>query len=201
MKITKNKHINIDSLLKDVRKGNETAFRTFVEMFYSKMLHFAYSLIHNKTFAEEIVQDVFCSIWQNRKKLQNIKNIHSYLYTSTRNKTISFIRSIKNDIANIPLEELEYDKCSTVENPENLLMSEELFSMLSKEIDQLPEKAQLVYRMIKEENLSYQQVAEALNISPKTVDNHLCNSIKRLRESIAEYLSESGDSQSLKIVE
>ncbi len=156
------------------------------------MLHFSFTMIHNKLFAEEIVQDVFSLIWKNKKQLKGVSNIDAYLYKSTRNKTIDHIRSHKNDITNIAQDNLDLFQSYvfTNTNPENELVTKELAQKLNDEILNLPEKAQLVFRMIKEDGLSYQQVAELLNISTKTVDNHLSKSIKRIREVIKAYMDE-----------
>ncbi|MFY0627100.1 MAG: RNA polymerase sigma-70 factor [Reichenbachiella sp.] len=193
-------YLHNDSLIAAISDGNEIAFRKFFNEHYPKLLQFSYTIIHNQTFAEEIVQDVFSSLWNNRNSLKEINNINAYLYTATRNRTIDFLRARKNDISNISLEAAEFINSTTSVNPENLLLADELFKILNAVILQLPEKGQMIYRMVKEEDMTYKQVAELLNISEKTVDSHLCTSIKKIRSAVTAYLVSIESSSDLKIV-
>jgi RNA polymerase sigma factor (sigma-70 family) len=84
-----------------------------------------------------------------------------------------------------------YKEFITRRDPEKLLIEEELFNTINEAVLALPEKCKLVYRMVKEEGLKYKEVAELLDISPKTVDNQVNHAMKKIREVVLEYLSDS----------
>lgn len=186
----KRKSINIEAILVRIsEQGDQLAFREFFDTFYPRLLHFSFSLIRNSVLAEEIVLDVFASVWKKKENLKNVGHIESYLFTATKNRTLNAVRDKKKDLLNLELDCLDFKFMHTKLNPESQLISQELYEEINKAIDALPEKGRMIYRMIKDEGMNYKQVAELLDISAKTVDSHLYTAVKRIRTTIEQYLN------------
>ena len=90
---------------------------------------------------------------------------------------------------NVSFDEPHFKEYITHHNPENALLNKELFEIIDGAILSLPEKTRLVYRLVKEEGLKYQEAADVLGISVKTVNNQLLNAMKIVRQHATEYLT------------
>jgi RNA polymerase sigma-70 factor (family 1) len=177
-------------LLEQVAIGSsEKAFRQLFDIYYDPLVHYASYIIGNSSLAEEIVSEVFISLWKNRSKLTEIHELKKYLYTSTKNKAIDYIRHAKS-LSFISLNKMEFKECIEFETPEDKCIEKEIRTKLGDTILKLPEKCRMVYQLVKEEQMKYQEVAELLDISPKTVENQMIIAMKRIREEIAMYFSD-----------
>lgn len=162
--------------------GDERAFIAFMDHYSSILYHYAFNIVHQKESVEEIVSDAFFEVWESRKQLDKIENIQGWLYRIVYNKSISFLRKENRQKGIVPLDELEdftFELCLSQE--EKLIEKEKLVS-LNKAISSLPSKCRHVLYLVKIEGMSYAKVAELLNISTKTVSNHLTFAMKKLIE-------------------
>ena len=173
------------------------AFRELFDHYYEKLLHFSFSLIRNSKLAEEIVLDVFASLWKKRSELCEIEHIESYAFKATKNRTLNAIRDQKKDLVNLEVDSIEFKYVCLNRNPESELLTQELLQIISQAIEALPEKGRLIYRLVKEEEMNYKQVAELLDISSKTVDSHVYSAVKKVRLAIGEYYNQSGGKTAL----
>ncbi|MFT7034701.1 MAG: RNA polymerase sigma-70 factor (family 1) [Cyclobacteriaceae bacterium] len=148
--------------------------------------------------AEDIVLDMFTHLWQKRDSLAEITSIEKFLYVSTKNKAIDNLR-LKKELISLDAGSDNYKEFITQRDPEKLLIEEELFNTINEAVLALPEKCKLVYRMVKEEGLKYKEVAELLDISPKTVDNQVNHAMKKIRKVLV--ANNSGRLQSFSIHE
>jgi RNA polymerase sigma-70 factor (ECF subfamily) len=166
-------------LFNQIKKGNELAFNTLFEKYYRVLCEFSMMIVGNHQTAEEIVADVFASIWIKRGKHSVDTNLKGYLLRSTKNLTISYMRRKKIRILSIdeieqhqPKSELTPDininKAESLNSTENILLS-------------IPTKSRLVFKMHRFENLKYQEIANILDISIKSVEKHMGKSLKILR--------------------
>lgn len=193
----KRRSINIETILARIcENGDEIAFRELFDCYYPRLLHFSFSLIRNSVLAEEIVLDVFTTIWKNRQKLCEVEHIENYLFTATKNRTLNTVRDKKKDLVHIEVDSIDFKYIRTNQNPESDLLSQELYEKINEAIDALPEKGRMIYRMVKEDGLNYKQVAELLDISTKTVDSHLYSAVKKIRISIEDYYEHRGEQSS-----
>lgn len=158
---------------------DQKAFKQFYYLLFLKLYQFSYSYVRSKEPAEEIVNDVFLSIWEKRNVLNTINNIEVYLFVSVKNASLNFLRK-KNLPVPVDAEELHVDHIKLTANPETSLMNRELSAQLQKAIDQLPPRCKLIFKMVKEDGLSYKEVASILEVSVKTVDSQLCLALKKL---------------------
>jgi RNA polymerase sigma-70 factor (ECF subfamily) len=146
------------------------------------------SLVGEKETAEDIVQEQFIYIWENRKRLGNIKSLKSYLFKAAKNKSINhlekqFSRVTKYDTENIA----ENDLTGKLPDPEEMLKNKELGHMLDKAIGQLPEKCRIIFTMKKVGELTNKEIANKLDISVKTVENQMTIAFRKLIGYISDH--------------
>ncbi len=173
-------------------ENDELAFRRLFDMYYARLLQLAYMILRNNELAEDTVLDVFTKIWSNRAKLPEIESFNKYLYVLVKNKALDQLRKNK-DLIHVELTETTLSEHIVNQNPEKIILEQELVHKINQAILQLPEKCRMVYRLVKEEGHSYQDAADLLNVSRKTIDNHINLAMHRIRDSITEYLSSKDD--------
>ncbi len=184
-------YFDSEKIIEEIAKNsNERAFRKFFDLYYPKLLHLSFSILKNDEVAQDVVLEVFEKVWEKRVGLLQIESIPRYLFVLVKNKSIDELRKRKELIVH------ESEGSKVVEkvlllHPEKILLNKELSEKISEAVLGLPEKCRLVYRLIKEDGLKYKEVSELLNLSPKTIDNHLSNAMYRIRNEVASYLNDS----------
>ena len=159
--------------------NDEQVFKDLYKQYFVKLYRFAASLLHCHESAEEIVHDVLINLWKKRNSFLQIENLNTYLYVSVKNLCLNALRD-SGKYSYIAIEDLYDKQFSCAIDPETLLIGKEKINDLNAVIDHLPPKCKMIFRLIKEDGLKYKQVAEILNISVKTVENHLAIAIKKL---------------------
>lgn len=169
-------------LIRGLQEGDVLCFEKIYGKYSSKLYSAAYNILRDTQVCEDIVQELFIDLWTKREKL-HIQNLTSYLYTAVRNKVLMTIRSGKVVLELEVVEMLvsEYDA-------DNGVLQKELQANLEKGISELPEKCREVFVLSRKEQLSHKEIANLLNISVKTVENHLTIALRRLRASMADFL-------------
>ena len=166
--------------------NDELAFEELYKHYFAGLLSFAHSILKNRESAEEVVLDVFLKLWESRKTIKTIKKLSNYLYVATKHGCISYLRK-KNRIS---FEELQDDFEYTLITPEQAYISKETIVAINQIINMLPPRCKLIFRLVKEEKLSYAEVADLLKISKKTVDAQLCIAYKSLVENLKNRMPE-----------
>jgi len=133
--------------------------------------------------AEELVSDVFFTIWKNREMLSEIENFESYLYKIAKFKSLNYLRELKVNITDLDSVTIDLYQ-STTTTPEDDYLSQELISMINNAIEQLPTKCKLAFKLVREDNMKYKDAADHLGISVKTLEVHLSNAMKKIRSII-----------------
>lgn len=170
-------------LLRQMKEqDSQTAFRNFYNLTYDRLFRIAYYYVKREEWSQEIVLDVFLKLWQQRDALPAIKSIEDYCFVLVKNASLNFLE--KENRRNPHAAELPSEAAGTNASPEEELISEELFARYVKALDRLPERCREVFIRIREEKQSYAEVAEALDISVKTVDAQLQKATTRLKEAL-----------------
>jgi RNA polymerase sigma-70 factor (ECF subfamily) len=151
--------------------------------FYASLQQFAFLYIQSKQLSEEIVSDVFIKIWEKRKTLHNIGNLKLYLFTSTRNTAINYLKKQKGQ-QHIAAQDYWIELNSVYFDPEKLMITAEMVTKIHKAIQSLPPKCKMIFKLIKEEGLKYKEVAALLNLSVKTVENQMTLALKKISVAI-----------------
>ncbi|HDR52421.1 MAG TPA: RNA polymerase sigma-70 factor [Mariniphaga anaerophila] len=161
--------------------GDQNTFSHLMNCISDDLFLFACSFLQQKEIAEEIVSDVFVKTWENRKELPEIENLKAYLFVSVKNACITHIRKSRKEKL-VSLDGMEYYKVPKVESAESQYISNETLSQIHKAIDTLPPKCKMAFSLAKMNGLSYREIAEIMEVSEKTVNNHLVLAVKKLSE-------------------
>lgn len=176
---------NERELLVRIAKDDENAFAEIYHHYYKGLLLWSNNILKDKEACEDLIQDVFLSIWTKRASLTITTSLEAYLYTAVRYQVLTTIR--KGKVRTSVFENLEQKIWGDV-SPDNLLYQKELQARLTHIIRELPEKAQEVYRLSREEQLSNKEIAAQLNISLKTVEFHISVALRKIRNSFSDLL-------------
>jgi RNA polymerase sigma-70 factor (ECF subfamily) len=171
---------NEKELFAKMAMSNEAAF-TEIFYHYTKPV---YNFIFNKTKStlttEEIVQEVFIKLWANREQLPEISNYRAYIYTMASNKTYDWLRKMAND------DKLKKYTWNTVQslsnNTEESLNLKESRELISKAVEQLSPQRKKIFLLSRQEGLTRAEIAQHLNLSVNTVNNHLNESLRLVKE-------------------
>ncbi len=173
------------AFLKDriTRYSDQLAYKELFMAFHPHLVGFALGFIKSRQSAEEIVSDVFITIWEKRSRLEHIGNLKIYLYTATRNTALNYLarnnRVLLTDLSEIPVE-----LGAIPLNPERMMITAEMKKMIQEAINRLPARCKLIFKLVKEDELKYREVAELLKISQKTVEAQMTIALKRIGEVV-----------------
>lgn len=136
-------------------------------------------MLHSNEEAEEVAEDVLVTLWRKRKTLTEINNVHVYALVIAKNLSLNIIQK-KSKYTTGSLDEIDVRYFFDSSTPEQIIIDNELKKRLEKAIQSLPPKCQLVFKLAKENDLSYREIGEVLSISVKTVDAHLVAATQKL---------------------
>ena len=165
------------------RKSFEMLFRSH----FKSMTRFAQRYVKDFETAKEIAQETFISLWEKRDSIDMSKPVKSYLTTSVYNKSLNYLRDNKKFDRDILSFEGLYPLAE--HDTGDKLVAARIEKKIKNAIDELPEKCREVFLMNRYENLKYQQIADKLKLSIKTVEAHISYALKHLRERLAEYIT------------
>lgn len=164
------------------QNSDQLAFRQLFMHYSERLTFFAGALLRSREEAEEVVADVFVKLWLQREKLAEIHHFQTYLYTAVRNTAINH-RS-KNRLVFDELDPHSTALTPYVISPEETLISRENLQQIERAINQLPVRCRLIFKLVKEDGLSYREVAEVLDISINTVNAQISIALKKLSSVI-----------------
>ena len=167
------------ALLVRFREGDEAAFKCIYDTYYRKVYQYAYSYLKNKEQSEEIVQEAFLNIWIKRDRLNEQLPIAPYLFTVCHRLVLDAFR--KAATVNGLKANLQKVSTETDNNTEEVIMLSDLRRFSDCAIAELPKQQQMVFKLSRSEDLTYDEIAKRLNISKNTVRNHLVVALKTLR--------------------
>lgn len=172
--------LNDTALLLEVRKGSRRAFNVLYDRYWKKVYNFAYKRINDREIAEDVSQDVFVQLWT-RNTDTIILDLPSYLYTATRNGVFNRLGK-EGKYTKLP------DDAESIENKfdnaDSKMLHAEFLSAFNALVDALPEQQRIIFKLKFNEHLSSQQIADKLQLSPKTVRNHIGRALERLKTEL-----------------
>lgn len=174
-------------LLERIQQDDKKALEILFKTYYSPLCRFAKTILKNSEQAEDVVQEVFLKIWDKRNSIAPNPSFKAYLYMAVRNHSLNLLK----------INERKYWLDDDLENYEILsnnevqaqLEAKELSHKINEVIESLPEKCKLTFKLSRFENLSYKEIAEAMGLSVKTVENQMGKALALLRKEVSPYLS------------
>lgn len=161
-------------------------FEEIFKMHYKMLCNAANKILNDADTAEDVVQDVFVKFWSKRENMNIIHSVKSYLYRATINTSLNYLESNKKIIR---LKDTEHSSESLTINSGEELSHKELKNKIDEAIDQLPPKCKVIFVLSRNEGMKYQQIADHLGISVKTVENQMGKALKMLRERLKPFLT------------
>lgn len=168
--------------MKEIRAGNMFAFDELYRKYNKRLYKFSYAILKSHEEAQNNTQDVFLNLWLNRNKVEKESSVKYYIFTISYNSAISVIRKKANQS-----KFFEYVKTlqNLVQEPVDLQFEyDELNEKLNKIINELPKRQREVYKLHKIEGLKYSEIAEKLNISTNTIENHMSRALKAIQKNL-----------------
>ncbi len=176
---------NENFLLQEIINGDSLSFRKIYEAYYMQVFLFATRLMKSDNSAEDIVQQAFIKIWETRDRIDISKNFKSYLFTITRNLIIDALKKISHDKSLI--EKMFINMKAFEENSFSLLLQKEISRLHQEAINNLPRQRKIVYKLSREGELNYEEIASLLGISKNTVRNQISDASKSVRDYVRKH--------------
>ncbi|CAL1519106.1 RNA polymerase sigma-70 factor [Chitinophaga sp. MM2321] len=167
-------------LLQQLIAGDAESFRKIYEYYQGKVFLFALRLTKSKSEAEEIVQEVFVRLWENREKVKIEKNFNAYMLTITKNLILDRLKKAAFDKT---IQQKIYHNMLVLQNTTvDELIEKELTRLYQQAVDRLSPQKKVVFMLSRQEELSYEEIAQKLGVSKNTVRNQMSDSLKSIRE-------------------
>ncbi|MCW3807508.1 RNA polymerase sigma-70 factor [Plebeiibacterium marinum] len=176
------------NLVLRLKEGDEQAFELLYRKYFRRLCAFANKYLHDYEVTQEVVQDVFYTIWEKREHLDADKSILSFLFQSAKNKSIHILEHSK--VKNKYKEVLKYAYSQgDYFDVQDSMLAKELEAKLGEIIESLPEKCRKIFLLSRQEGKKYKEIAEELDISVKTVETQMSRALKVFRTELKDYLS------------
>lgn len=162
-----------------IANGDEVAFSIIFNTYRNKIYTVAYKLTESRTYAEEILQDVFLKIWLKRNSITEINDFTSWIFIITRNHTFSYLKKIATLEKRNKISPENFPGSSVL--ADSLLIEKDFQGVLADALSKLTPQQKQVFYLSRTEGLKREEIAKKLGISPETVKIHLAHAIKNVR--------------------
>jgi RNA polymerase sigma-70 factor (family 1) len=169
-----------DLMERIIRSNDYSAFEMLFNTMYSPLCQFCLKFVRVREVAEELVSDVFYTIWKNRERIE-VTSHRSYLFAAVRNRGFDYLRKAKRTSL-CDLDEASHVAVD-VPNSQEMMVESELNEFIRQQINSLPKQCRLIFQLSREQGLKYKEIATMLNISVKTVETQIGRALKHLHQS------------------
>jgi len=169
-----------------MKDPNFSKFKKIFDQYQSDIFNFLHYKTGNLQVAEDILQETFIKLWENRDNIKEELSVKSFLYTIANNMALNYFRH-KKIVIKYQVEKQQSDLDHFQNSPDRIYEKKELQENLMQAIEQLPEKTRIVFMMSRFNKLKYNEIAERLEISIKTVESHIGKALKILRKNFKNY--------------
>lgn len=164
--------------------SDEKVFETIFRDHYESLVHFARKYVMADDLAEEVVQEVFSNLWIKSGALEIKTTVKSYLFGAVRNACLNFLKHEKVKLAFANNERFVQSEAEITD----FLELDELKERIEQAYAKIPDKCREIFEMSRHEGKKYQEIADELNLSVKTVENQMGKALKILREELKDYI-------------
>jgi RNA polymerase sigma-70 factor (ECF subfamily) len=174
--------INLDKIIIELARDNEVPLEELFNYYYPRLYNFSRSFLKIEEGIDDILQEVFVKIWQNRKKINSAATFNSYIFTITRNLLLNELRSRLNN-QNIKEEVRKLSMASEYSSMEQIEYRD-LKEKVDTIVSELPERQKEIFILSRTKGLSHKEIAEKLGIKTKTVEYHISQSVRYLKDKL-----------------
>jgi len=171
-----------NALLMQIAEGDKKAFDKLYEFYHSLIRKVVIKFVKSHDLADDLTQEIFIKIWDIRHELPNIGSFKSYLIVTASNHVLNFLKKAsREDVAKGEI--IRYYKQSE-ESTEDKIITQEYWKFINDVLDSLPAQTREVFRICREENKSYDEVASILGITRNTVKKHIVRANKEFKAAL-----------------
>ncbi len=174
-----------ETILRNIQDGNLQEFEKLFKEYYPLLCHYALRFVKDADQAEEIVQELFCQLWENRKALEIHTSIKAYLYKATYFNSLQELR--KRGIKNRYVDYFKNHK-SEQSQADHFAEENEIYNIVQRTLSNLPSRCGQIFKMSRFEGLKYREIADQLSISVKTVEANMGKALKVFRKNLKDYV-------------
>jgi len=175
----------LETLALEISRSNRTAFDRLFRSFYSPLVQFAFRFTRDKDAACDIVQESFVSLWNNRETLDPYQSLQAFIYKIVRNRALNFQRDYSSRI--VILNDSAEDLKTETEHSNS---SEHLKDKFKEWINELPDRQREAFELSRYDGLDHEEIAGVMSVSVKTVNNHIVEALRKLRNNYDTYKNE-----------
>ena len=180
--LSKSDDLDSVELAKKIKGGDQKAFKTFYDQHHKSLLRFLLSKGTDKSTAADLIQKAFIYIWEHRKNIDPNKSLRAYLFRIGYTRMLNHVRDKSKFDASEAVPEAE----SQI-TPEDKVQENQLKKVIDEAIKKMPEKRGMVFEMCFIQEFTYREAAEALDVSKKTVENHMGLALKDIRAFLEDF--------------
>jgi RNA polymerase sigma-70 factor (family 1) len=177
--------MNSDSdIIRRIRRGDKQEFEKLFRSSYVSLVRYAKTILRDHDTSEEIVQELFFRLWQDRENLKIESSLNGYLFRSVHNRALHYIEHQR--VVDRHASEMAAETERTSETVTDAIYYNELQTRVTRVLERLPERCRVIFRMSRFEGLKYCEIAEKLSVSMKTVEANMGKALKEFRNALAE---------------
>jgi len=165
---------------------DEAAFEQVFKTYYKNLHAYAFTMLKDEDEAEEMVQQVFFKLWERSEHLSFSGPIAAYLYRAVHNESLNFLKHQKVKAGHQL--HVAYSMKNKTDHEQGKVMRKELEKKFREALNELPEQCRTVFQLSRFEDMKYKEIADKLDISVKTVENHMGKALKLLRAKLVDFL-------------
>jgi RNA polymerase sigma-70 factor (family 1) len=166
--------------------GDLKTFEMVFRDYYKPLVQYGNTLLKDPDETEDVVQQVFVSVWEKRTQLDIHTSIRALLYKAVHNACLNRIKHYK--VRAVHAEEWKATQFAGTDDASELLQADELNGRIQQAVETMPEQCARIFKMSRFEQLKYQEIADELGLSIKTVENQMGKALKIVREALKDYL-------------
>jgi len=164
----------------------EVHFEEVFKSHFNRLYAYAFTIVKEEIAAEEMVQNVFFKLWEKQENITIRTSVTAYLYRSVYHESLNYLKHLKVKAAY--QSHAAYTMGNQSDNAGSKALVSELERKLNQALSELPEQCRTIFQMSRFEELKYQEIADRLGLSVKTIENQMGKALKILRVKLADYL-------------
>jgi len=176
-----------EDILRRLSEGDEGAFRAAYDRYARIVFRTAYRYLRSTDLADDVVQEVFCILWDKRAHFTHVRNLEHYLISITSHQVYALFRRWASETRScrVFLDDLELQ----IDNTDHIIRNQQSESLIKELIDRLPAQQRLVFTLSRDKGMTHEEIARELKLSQGTVKNHMVRALQFLRQNLSPHLS------------